>query len=62
MVGSYLKIAGVILLLGIAAGLFMIIFIDAWAAAGVFGATIVAFIAIAILAWWVDRKRARPDY
>ena len=62
MVGSYLKIAGAILLLGIAVGLFMIIFIDAWAAAGVFGATAVAFIAIAALAWWVDRKRARPDY
>jgi hypothetical protein len=62
MVGTYLKVAGVILLLGIVAGVFMIVFIDAWAAAGVFGATLVAFIALAALAWWVDRKRARPDY
>jgi hypothetical protein len=62
VVGSYLKVAGVILLLGVVTGLFLIIFIDAWAAAGVFGATVVAFIAIAGLAWWVDRKRARPDY
>jgi hypothetical protein len=62
VVGSYLKVAGVILVVGIVAGLFMIIFIDAWAAAGVFGATLVAFVAIAALAWWVDRKRARPDY
>lgn len=62
MFGSYLKVAGVILLLGIATALFMVIFINAWAAAGVFGATVIAFIAIAILAWWVDRKRARPDY
>jgi hypothetical protein len=52
----------VILLVGLAAALFMVIFIDAWAAAGVFGATIVAFILIAGLAWWVDRKRARPDF
>jgi hypothetical protein len=62
VVGSYLKVAGVILLLGVVAALFMVIFIDAWAAAGVFGATVVAFIAIAALAWWVDRKRARPDF
>lgn len=62
MVGTYLKVAGVILLVGLAAALFMVIFIDAWAAAGVFGATIVAFILIAGLAWWVDRKRARPDF
>jgi len=62
VVGTYLKVAGVILLVGLAAALFMVIFINAWAAAGVFGATIVAFAAIAALAWWVDRKRARPDY
>ena len=62
MVRAYLKVAGVILLLGLAAALFMEIFLDAWAAAGVFGATIVAFILIAGLAWWVDRKRARPDF
>jgi hypothetical protein len=62
VVGSYLKVAGVILLLGVVAALFMVIFIDAWAAAGVFGATVVAFIGIAALAWWVDRKRARPDF
>lgn len=59
---SYLKVAGVILLLGVVTGLFLVIFIDAWAAAGVFGATLVAFIALGGLAWWVDRKRARPDY
>ena len=62
MLGSYLKVAGIILLVGIVVALFMILFIDAWAAAGVFGATLVAFIAIAALAWWVDRKKARPDY
>jgi hypothetical protein len=62
VVGTYLKVAGLILVLGLAAALFMVIFINAWAAAGVFGATIVSFIAIAALAWWVDRKRARPDY
>ena len=62
MLGSYLKIAGVILVVGIVVALFMVLFINAWAAAGVFGTTVVAFVAIAGLAWWVDRKRARPDY
>ena len=62
MVGTYLKVAGVILLVGLAAAQASMKITMNSAAAGVFGATIVAFILIAGLAWWVDRKRARPDF
>ena len=62
MLRGYLKIAGVILLIGVVTGVVFMIFVDAYAAAGIFGATIVAFGVIGLLGWWVDRKRGQPDY
>ena len=47
---GYLKVAGVILLIGVATGVVFMIFVDAYAAAGIFGATVPVYNLIVIAA------------
>jgi hypothetical protein len=60
--GFWLKMAGVIVLIGIACLVFFLLLDVAWAAWGGFGALLAVGAVLLLVAWIYDRRNARTDY
>ncbi|HEY7731417.1 MAG TPA: hypothetical protein VH950_10985 [Gaiellaceae bacterium] len=60
--GFWLKMAGVIVLVGIACLIFFLLLDVAWAAWGGFGALLAVGAVLLLIAWIYDRRNARTDY
>jgi hypothetical protein len=62
MFGTFLRLAGLIILVGIG-GLILFLLLDiAWAAWGFFGALLLFGGALALFAWLYDRRHASREY
>jgi hypothetical protein len=60
--GFWLKMAGVIVLVGIACLVIFLLLDVAWAAWGGFGALLAIGAVLLLAAWIYDRRNARADY